>query len=57
MVLPVTYLFVPADRPDRFAKALGSGADMAILDLEDAVRPEAKPAARATLAAALSVWE
>ena len=30
-------LFVPGDRPDRFPKAVGSGADAVILDLEDAV--------------------
>lgn len=39
-------LFVPADRPDRFAKALAAGADLVILDLEDAVQPAAKPEAR-----------
>ncbi|WP_125611060.1 HpcH/HpaI aldolase/citrate lyase family protein [Specibacter cremeus] len=38
-------LFAPADRPDRFAKAAGR-ADAVILDLEDAVAPEAKAAAR-----------
>lgn len=43
-------LFVPADRPDRFAKAAASGADAVILDLEDAVAPEAKDRARASLA-------
>jgi citrate lyase subunit beta/citryl-CoA lyase len=32
-----TFLFVPGDRPDRFAKAVDSGADVVILDLEDAV--------------------
>lgn len=41
-----TLLFVPGDRPDRFAKAVASGADEIVLDLEDAVGPEAKPAAR-----------
>ncbi|MHA4875788.1 aldolase/citrate lyase family protein, partial [Enterococcus faecium] len=30
-------LFVPADRPDRFAKAAASGADAIILDCEDSV--------------------
>ncbi len=45
-------LFCPGDRPDRFAKAL-ERADAVILDLEDAVAPEAKVAARATLVAAL----
>ena len=39
-------LFVPADRPDRFAKAAAAGADLVILDLEDAVQPDAKDAAR-----------
>ena len=34
---PRTYLFVPGNRPERFAKALGSGADAVVLDLEDAV--------------------
>jgi len=43
-------LFVPADRPDRMEKALGSGADALILDLEDAVALSAKPAARAATA-------
>lgn len=38
-------LFCPGDRPDRFAKA-AAAADTVILDLEDAVAPDAKPAAR-----------
>lgn len=42
-------LFCPGDRPDRFAKAL-ERADTVILDLEDAVAPANKPAARAALA-------
>lgn len=42
-----TYLFVPGTRPDRFGKALASGADAVVLDLEDAVAPEHKTAARA----------
>lgn len=41
-----TLLFVPGDRPDRFAKAVRSGADGVILDLEDAVAPSEKGAAR-----------
>lgn len=56
MTLPATYLFVPGDRPERFTKALGSGADRVILDLEDAVRPDAKPAARAAILAADLDW-
>ncbi|MBE9639557.1 HpcH/HpaI aldolase/citrate lyase family protein [Salipiger mangrovisoli] len=43
-------LFVPASRPERFAKAAGSGACGVILDLEDAVAADAKDAARAALA-------
>ncbi len=41
-----SWLFVPATRPDRFAKAAASGADRVILDLEDAVAPEEKANAR-----------
>ena len=51
--LPRTYLFVPADRPERIAKARASGADVVIVDLEDAVAPEAKPRARVALAQVL----
>lgn len=43
-------LFVPANRPERFAKAAVSGADAVILDLEDAVAFDAKDVARAALA-------
>src|SRR5713101_8437818 len=42
-------LFVPADRPDRFAKAAASGADAVIIDLEDAVPPDRKVRAREAL--------
>ena len=41
-----SFLFVPATRPERFAKALASGADAVIIDLEDAVAPRDKGAAR-----------
>ena len=44
-------LFVPANRPERFAKAAASGTDAVILDLEDAVALDAKDAARNALAA------
>lgn len=47
-------LFVPASRPERFAKAAASGADAVILDLEDAVRPEDKPSARAAITTAFT---
>jgi len=46
-------LFVPADRPERFGKAATSGADAVIIDLEDAVAPAAREAARQRIAAAL----
>ncbi|MCD2511455.1 HpcH/HpaI aldolase/citrate lyase family protein [Comamonas endophytica] len=45
-----SYLFVPGDRPDRFEKALDTGAHAVILDLEDAVQPERKDAARQKVA-------
>ena len=41
-----TTLYVPGDRPDRFDKALKSGADAVICDLEDAVAEAAKTTAR-----------
>lgn len=46
----LSYLFVPGNRPERFAKALASGADRVILDLEDAVAPTDKPLAREAIA-------
>ena len=47
-VLGPALLFCPADRPNRYARAARS-ADAVILDLEDAVAPEAKPRARGAL--------
>ena len=47
MKLLRSLLFVPGDRPERFAKAAASGADAIILDLEDSVAPERKAQARA----------
>jgi citrate lyase subunit beta/citryl-CoA lyase len=41
-----SWLFVPGDRPERFDKALAAGADRVIVDLEDAVAPADKAAAR-----------
>ncbi len=49
--VPVAPLFVPGDRPERFAKAAASGADAVIIDLEDAVASAAKDAARGFAAA------
>ena len=48
-----SYLFVPASRPERIGKALRSGAHAVIVDLEDAVAPQGKDAARRALADAL----
>lgn len=48
---PLTWLYVPADRPDRVEKALVSGAHAVIVDLEDAVAPGAKEGARGGLRA------
>ena len=45
-----SFLFVPGDSPRKMAKALGAGADAVILDLEDAVAPATKAAARAQVA-------
>lgn len=45
-----TMLFVPGDRPDRFAKAAAAGADVVIIDLEDGVPPEHTRAARESAA-------
>jgi (S)-citramalyl-CoA lyase len=42
------WLFTPGTRPERFAKALDAGADVLIIDLEDAVAPTDKDGARAT---------
>jgi (S)-citramalyl-CoA lyase len=43
-----SWLFTPATRPDRFANAAASGADVSILDLEDSVAPSDKDRARDT---------
>ncbi len=46
----LTWLYVPADRPDRVEKAIASEAHGVIVDLEDAVAPAAKAEARDNLA-------
>lgn len=48
--VPLLPLFVPATRPDRFARACASGADAVIVDLEDAVAEDRKADARSGLA-------
>lgn len=37
-----SYLYVPGDRPEMLAKAATRGADVVIIDLEDAVRPSTR---------------
>ncbi|QCJ00769.1 HpcH/HpaI aldolase/citrate lyase family protein [Agrobacterium larrymoorei] len=46
-------LFVPGDRPDRMEKAVGTGADAVILDLEDSVALGQKALAREEVSAFL----
>jgi len=48
-------LYIPASKPRALDKARGLPADAIIFDLEDAVIPEEKVAARATLAEALAI--
>jgi citrate lyase subunit beta/citryl-CoA lyase len=52
--VPISYLFVPGSRPERFDKALAAGADVVIIDLEDAVSPSDKDSARVAVAGWLS---
>ena len=54
---PITYLFVPADRPERYARALASGAERIIIDLEDAVLDDNKPAGRDAVQHADIDWQ
>jgi len=49
-----SHLYVPGDKPEVLAKALGRGADALIVDLEDAVAPASKDAARTVVADWLS---
>jgi citrate lyase subunit beta/citryl-CoA lyase len=46
---PSTLLFVPGDRPERFDKAVASGADAVIIDLEDSVPAANKATARSAV--------
>ena len=54
LLSPRSYLFVPGNRPDRFAKACAAGADAVVLDLEDSVAAGDKSKARAAVAAWLT---
>lgn len=51
-----TFLFVPGDRPDRFDKARTAGADVVVIDLEDAVAADRKAAARDAIREWGSTW-
>ncbi|MFK0170025.1 HpcH/HpaI aldolase/citrate lyase family protein [Streptomyces sp. NPDC090306] len=51
---PLTWLYVPGDRPEVVAKALSAGADVVLVDLEDAVAPGRKEYARAATAELLA---
>ncbi|MHC5700532.1 CoA ester lyase [Streptomyces sp. ICN441] len=51
---PLTWLYAPGDRPEVVHKALSSGADIVIVDLEDAVAPHRKAYALAATAELLS---
>jgi citrate lyase subunit beta/citryl-CoA lyase len=54
LLSPRSYLFVPGNRPDRFAKACAAGADAVVIDLEDSVAVGDKMAARAAVDAWLT---
>ncbi|MFZ1087980.1 MAG: CoA ester lyase [Xanthobacteraceae bacterium] len=49
-----SFLFVPADGGRKLDKAMASGADAVIIDLEDSIAPEAKAAARKSAATFLT---
>ena len=53
-VPPLTWLYVPADHPDRVEKAIAGDAHAVIVDLEDGVAPPAKAEARANVATLLA---
>ncbi|NRD89654.1 CoA ester lyase [Sphingopyxis sp. BSNA05] len=54
MISFTNFLFVPANRPERYAKAAASGADMICIDLEDSVPAGEKDAARQSVLTALA---
>lgn len=55
LALARTFLFVPADRPERYARALAAGPGAVVIDLEDAVAPDGKVLARTALADGFAV--
>lgn len=52
-----SFLFVPASRPERYARALASGAHAVIVDLEDALTPQEKVNARQQLVQAFAALD
>ncbi|MEU6228661.1 CoA ester lyase [Streptomyces sp. NPDC047042] len=52
--VPLTWLYVPGDRPEVVSKALSSGADVVVVDLEDAVAQDRKEYARTATAERLA---
>ncbi|MFK4102376.1 HpcH/HpaI aldolase/citrate lyase family protein [Streptomyces sp. NPDC019531] len=50
----LTWLYVPGDRPETVSKALTVGADVVVIDLEDAVAPDRKQYAREATAERLT---
>ncbi len=54
VALPRSWLFVPGDSERKQTRALGSGADALILDLEDSVDPRNRAEARTRVAALLA---
>ena len=52
--IPLTWLYVPGDRPEVVTKALASGPDVVVVDLEDAVAPDRKEYARTATAERLT---
>lgn len=51
---PRSYLFVPGNRPERFAESLSAAADVVVIDLEDGVPATEKRKARQHLRALLA---
>ncbi len=51
------FLFVPANRPERFEKAANSGADLICIDLEDSVPADQKDSARESVLDALNTLD
>ncbi|WP_323101326.1 CoA ester lyase [Intrasporangium sp. YIM S08009] len=54
MTAPLTLLYVPGDREDRIGRAFAAGADVVIVDLEDAVTVDRKAVSRQGAERALS---